>query len=147
MSTKYGLFDTISAGWADVVKNTPKLLPVVLELAALVVAVVILNWLWKRKESNNPGRRTLRLFGVSLLTVLGFVVILLLQPGLEASIGHVVTLTGVLLSAAIALSSTTFISNFMAGIMVGRVCHFRPGDFLKVGDHFGRVSEIRPAGT
>ena len=141
MPTNNGSSD-ISAWWAGVAAKAPKLLPVALELCALVVVVVIVNWLWKRKESANPDRRTLRLLGVSLLTVLGFVVILFLQPGLKNSIGDVVTLAGILLSAAIALSSTTFISNFMAGIMLARVCHFRAGDFLNVGEHFGRVSEI-----
>ena len=39
------------------------------------------------------------------------------------------------------LSSTTFIGNIMAGLMLRVVRSFRPGDFVHVGDYFGRVSE------
>jgi small-conductance mechanosensitive channel len=51
------------------------------------------------------------------------------------------SLLGILLSAAIALSATTFVGNVMAGLMLRAVKNFRPGDFIRVGDHFGRVSE------
>jgi hypothetical protein len=46
-----------------------------------------------------------------------------------------------LVSAAIALSSTTFLGNMMAGVLLRVVRSFRPGDFIRVEGHFGRVSE------
>jgi len=51
-------------------------------------------------------------------------------------------LVGILLSAAIALSSTTFLGNILAGLMLRAIRGFRPGDFVRVGDHFGRVTEL-----
>ena len=45
------------------------------------------------------------------------------------------------LTGTIALSSTTFLGNALAGLMLRAVDNFRPGDFLRVGSHFGRVSE------
>ena len=48
---------------------------------------------------------------------------------------------GVLLSAAIALSSTTFLGNLLAGLMLRSVRNFRLGDFVRCGEHFGRVTE------
>jgi hypothetical protein len=45
------------------------------------------------------------------------------------------------MSAAIALSSTTFLGNALAGIMLRVVRNFRIGDFIRAGDHFGRVTE------
>lgn len=58
-----------------------------------------------------------------------------------ASREQLLKLTGVLLSAAIALSSTSLIGHFMAGLMLRAQRHFRSGDYVRVGEHFGRVSE------
>lgn len=54
--------------------------------------------------------------------------------------GQVVGLMGILISGAIALSSTTFLGNALAGIMSRSVNTFRPGDFISVNGHRGRVS-------
>jgi small-conductance mechanosensitive channel len=113
-----------------------------LEFVGLVVLLVVLNWLLKRWQADNPERGTFRMGIVAFVGVLGFVVILSQLPDARTSVEHMVTLLGILLSAAIALSSTTFISNFMAGIMLKRITPFRPGDFLKAGEHIGRVSDI-----
>ena len=43
--------------------------------------------------------------------------------------------------AAIAFSSTTFVGNVMAGLMLKAVRSFRSGDFVRVQDQFGRVSQ------
>ncbi|MCI5125373.1 MAG: mechanosensitive ion channel family protein [Candidatus Electrothrix sp. AR5] len=51
------------------------------------------------------------------------------------------TFFGIIISAAVAISSTTFISNFMAGVMLSMISTFRPGNFLSVGEHFGKVTE------
>ncbi|MGB5687552.1 MAG: mechanosensitive ion channel family protein [Candidatus Electrothrix sp.] len=50
------------------------------------------------------------------------------------------TFFGIIISATIAISSTTFISNFMAGIMLSSISRFRPGNFLSVGKYFGKVT-------
>ena len=52
------------------------------------------------------------------------------------------SLIGILLSAAIALSSTTFIGNVMAGIMLKVLRNARPGDFITVADLTGRITEM-----
>ena len=44
------------------------------------------------------------------------------------------------LTAVIALSSTTFVANAMAGVMLQATQPFRPGDYLRVGTEFGRVT-------
>ncbi len=44
-------------------------------------------------------------------------------------------------TAIIALSSTTFVSNAMAGLMLRSLGNFHAGDFVLVGEHFGRVTE------
>ncbi len=48
---------------------------------------------------------------------------------------------GILVTATIALSSTTFIGNVMAGLMLKTVRGFKIGDFIQVDNHFGRVTD------
>lgn len=48
---------------------------------------------------------------------------------------------GLIVAVAAAFASTSFVANAMAGLMLRRVKNFRPGDYLSVGDYFGRVSE------
>lgn len=52
-------------------------------------------------------------------------------------------LVGILITAGIAISSTTFIANAMAGIMLGFMHDFEIGDAIQVGDSFGLVVEKR----
>lgn len=61
----------------------------------------------------------------------------------EANVVQIIAgLFGLAISAAIAVASTSFVSNAMAGIMLRKVGNFGPGDFVEVGDHKGRVSKI-----
>ncbi len=53
---------------------------------------------------------------------------------------QVIALIGVLASGVVAFSSTTVISNLMAGVMLHVSRSFRNGDFIRVGDYFGRVA-------
>lgn len=76
---------------------------------------------------------------IALVLTGGVLLVLLLPVGGELK-GQLVSLIGVLLSGAIALSSTTFLGNAMAGIMLRSLRNFRPGDFIHVGEHFGRVT-------
>ncbi|HSH00856.1 MAG TPA: mechanosensitive ion channel domain-containing protein, partial [candidate division Zixibacteria bacterium] len=75
------------------------------------------------------------------LTLVALVLVIMILPISEATRGQLLTLLGILLSAAIALSATTFVGNAMAGLMLRAVRSFRPGDFIRVGEHFGRVTE------
>ena len=87
------------------------------------------------------GRRwSSQLILLGLTAVLVIVVILVL-PISEGTREQLLSLLGIVLTAAIALSSTTFLGNALAGLMLRAVKNYRPGDFLRVGDHFGRVSE------
>ena len=78
---------------------------------------------------------TLVLYGAA---VVAFVLTLPIEDG---SRGQLLSLLGLLVTAAIALSSTTFVGNVMAGLMLRALGNFRPGDFVRVGEQFGRVSE------
>lgn len=74
---------------------------------------------------------------ISLVVLLTMVVALPLTDTIR---GQILSLIGIVLTALIALSSTTFVANAMAGIMLQTTQPFRPGDFIEVDGVFGRVT-------
>ena len=116
----------------------PLLVTVVLSVAILL----ILNKSLRRHWGKNPDaqfRFQLIMLALTLAAVIAFVVTL---PVNDALRGQLLSLLGILLSAAIALSSTTFIGNIMAGIMLKAIKSARPGDFVTVGELTGRITEM-----
>lgn len=114
-------------------------------LTALLVTGLILmmaHWLLLRRQNTlgSEGRMP-RQLSMLLLTAIGFVFIILALPVEESTRGQLLGLLGLLLSAMIALSSTTLVANAMAGLMLRTVKSFRPGDFIRIDEQFGRVSE------
>jgi small-conductance mechanosensitive channel len=98
----------------------------------------LINWFFKRKPDGTEGLL------YPLLTWLnGFVAVIaivILLPISDETRGQILSLLGVVLTAVIALSSTTFVSNAMAGLMLQATKPFRPGDYIRVNDQFGRVT-------
>ncbi|MHC4071055.1 MAG: mechanosensitive ion channel family protein [Planctomycetota bacterium] len=110
-------------------------------IAPVVVGLCIANWyLLGRKRDLDEESRFPRRIIMLLLSGLGVVIIILGLPVGETNITGLLTLFGLLVTAVIALSSTTFVANAMAGLMLRSVRSFRPGDFVRVGEYFGRVS-------
>lgn len=114
-------------------------------LAVFAVASLIVWALHRRQtarvELHGPEARLTGQVGIAVALLIGAVCIVLAMPVSEATRGQVLSLLGVLLTAIIALSSTTFVSNAMAGFMLRSVNNFRPGDFVRIGDLIGRVTE------
>ncbi len=96
------------------------------------------------KHSVGTGQNVRRQVMTILLSFAGLLILIIIIPDQylsETSTGQLLSLIGILLSAAIALSSTTLIGNAMAGLMLRSIKSFRPGDFIAIGDHFGRVTD------
>ncbi len=72
--------------------------------------------------------------------VFGLAFIFAFLPFENDAKNSVLTLFGLAITAIIAISSTTFVSNAMAGVMLKTIKNFSPGDFISVDEHFGRVS-------
>jgi small conductance mechanosensitive channel len=120
----------------------PDLIGAVVAIAVVVAVLWAANWvLLRRRPDLGEGRRFPRRIIMGLLVVLGAVAVLLALPVEEETRHDLITLIGVIVTAAIALSSTTFVANVMAGLMLRAVRSFRSGDFIRVGEHFGRVTE------
>ncbi len=115
-------------------------------LAAILISLVVLAGGY-RLAFGETARQTSgrRLLGYGLLTSLFgmcLVLIILSMPVGDAMHGQLLGFIGILISGAIALSSTTLLGNAMAGVMLRAVGGFKVGDFVRVGEHFGRVTEL-----
>jgi hypothetical protein len=114
-------------------------------LAGIAVMVVLLAFsqrlLLSGLKSKGAEARLPRQLMMLALTLCGLFVILLLLPMEATTRGDVIRLIGVLFTAVIALSSATFVSNAMAGMMVRKIKCFRLGDFVRVKEEFGRITE------
>lgn len=113
-------------------------------LAAVVFGVLGLDGfrrLLDRRYRNQADSNMRIQLIMLLLSFVLVVVVVIVSPIRDAQKGQVLSLLGIVLSASIALSSTTFLGNAMAGLMLRSVRGFRVGDFISVGEHFGRVSE------
>jgi hypothetical protein len=71
----------------------------------------------------------------------GVIIVVLGLPIDSTKQGQLLALIGIIISAGIALSSSTILGNAMAGIMLKTVRNFQSGDFINVDDFFGRVTE------
>lgn len=126
-----------------------KLIQIILNLVPMTVVIaigvglmVLLNRRMVAKSKELGGEGTFR--RQMILTFLGlfFVVAILVTAPLENTTrGNLISLFGIALTGVIALSSTTLASNIMAGLMLHAVRNFNRGDYIRVGDFFGRVTE------
>ena len=127
--------------FVDLLSGILSLTPSVVTLIVVIVLAVLLRRWLERGAGHTSGhkmRNQLLLLGV---TSVGLVLVVLLLPIGDTLRGQILSLIGIVLSAGIALSSTTFLGNMLAGIMLRALRNFRMGDFIGVGDHFGRVSD------
>jgi small conductance mechanosensitive channel len=126
-----------------------KLQPLVMELLpflgvclAVLVALGLGHWLLLARHPNmgNERRfpRQLTLLGATLAGVLLIVVVMPIDQGTR---GQVIGLLGLLVSGLLAFSSTNVLGNLMSGLLLRMTKPFRLGDFVRVGEHFGRVCE------
>jgi small-conductance mechanosensitive channel len=118
------------------------LLPFLATLAVVTAVLATAHTLLNRRYGDYPQARFRVQLVLLTLTLVGVLAVTLTLTRDDAEMrGQLLSFLGILLSAAIALSSTTFLGNALAGILLRVVAGFRIGDFIRVGDDFGRVSE------
>lgn len=121
------------------IKYAVNLAPAVLTLIAVTLILMLMNYLMRRNQSGEmPVIRQVLLL---LSTAAGILFVIFMLPITETSRGQVLSLLGIVITAVIALSSTTFVANIMAGLMLRAVNSFNPGDFIRCQEMFGRVTE------
>lgn len=111
-------------------------------VASLLILVAVLAGIHRFLKANpNSALNESKSWVYSAVAAFGLAVIFALLPIESSAKNSVFSLLGILITAVIAISSTTFASNAMAGIMLRIIRNFKAGDFIAVGEHFGRVSE------
>lgn len=117
------------------------LFPSAFTLFLVIALAVVLRRVLEGSSAASTGRKMRNQLILLAVTGFGLVLVVLLLPIGDNLRGQILSLIGIVLSAGIALSSTTFLGNMLAGIMLRAVRSFRMGDFIEVGGHFGRVSD------
>jgi len=128
--------------WLDVFLGVGSILPLTLTLAVVAVSLALINAGLRRRWKDRPDAQFQFQLIMMTLTFVGVLAVIVALPITDALRGQLLSLIGLLLSAAIALSSTTFIGNIMAGIMLKVIRSARPGDWITVGDITGRITEM-----
>ncbi len=120
----------------------PIFLPILLVFALVSTGLWVAHWFFFRRNGGlkEEDRFSARV-GMLLLVGIGVVLILLALPLDKETHKELFQLLALLITAVITLSSTTFVSNALAGFMLRGMQSFRLGDFLRVENQFGRVTE------
>lgn len=106
----------------------------------LVILLLIFNsWIFNRFKSvtsdANIAKRSVSFFLV-LFGALSFILVLPIEKSLK---GQILSFFGIIISAGIALSSTTVLGNLIAGLMNNSMKRFRNGDLISLDQMQGRV--------
>ena len=116
--------------------------PFVAIVIAVVAGLLICHWaLIGRQSELGDERKFPRQLMMLGLTIVGVLMTVLVLPISEGARNQLIGLIGIVISGVLAFSSTTIISNLMAGMLLRITKPFKVGDFIRIGDHFGRVSE------
>jgi small conductance mechanosensitive channel len=114
----------------------------------LLTSFFVITLLWlahlvliKRHQSSGNEKLFSRQLVMLVLTVIGIIAVALSLPVSDSTRNQVIGLIGLVISGVFAFSSSTLFSNIMAGTMLRVTMPFRTGDFIQVGDFFGRVVE------
>lgn len=113
--------------------------PSFLVVGFTLLIVILGAWIARRRNEATAGALYQLLIWATIS--LGVVVTVIVLPISDQTQGQILSLLGVVLTAVIALSSTTFVANAMAGVMLHFTQPFRPGDYVRVKEEFGRVTK------
>ncbi len=124
------------------IEDLARFVPLLGTIAAVIIVLGAVDWTLRRRWHGDPDAQFRFQLIMLALSFAGLLTVIVALPINDAVRGQLLSLIGILLSAAIALSSATFIGNIMAGIMLKVVRNARPGDFITVANLTGRVTEM-----
>ncbi|AMO66894.1 mechanosensitive ion channel family protein [Zhongshania aliphaticivorans] len=113
---------------------------------AVVMGLLFATWLFTRKvfavQKSHGADTRYREQGTRLAFRLSGLLLAISTIPMNGELrGQLLSLVGLLMSAAIALSSTSVMGNLMAGFMLRTVNSFRAGDYIEFRGELGRVSQ------
>lgn len=115
--------------------------PGIIVVMGTLILLAALGYIF-RKTRIFSEQKTFEQFILFLVALVGLVVFVLTLPISDNTKQTLLSFFGILIGATIALSSTTFVANGMSGIMLSRIKPFKAGDYIRVEETFGKVSEI-----
>jgi len=120
----------------------PDYLPLIIVTAVVLITLRFIQWLWLGKKFDAfSDRKIIPQVLMLVFGIVGAVFIILALPISDTLRGNILSLLGLVMTGVMALSSTTFVANAFAGSMLRLTRSFRIGDYIKVGDQGGRVTE------
>lgn len=142
------VIDEVKEGFDQAVDNSPLLGIELSQIVYLVLTIVFVaaiyygsKYLLDRQIKGKTDKGLIRSIVLFVIALIGIIAIILALPMGNELRGQITSLIGIVLAAALSLSSATFLGNAMAGIQNSMINSFKPGDFVKVNEIFGRVSE------
>lgn len=122
---------------------TEYILPI-LVIFALIALLTINKFVIQKVFSTNDHRliiqRSIALF-LSFAALIAFILVLPIKESLQ---GQILSVIAIIISAGIALSSTTVLGNIMAGLMNSSMNRFRNGDLIEIEKVQGRLVRKSP---
>ena len=117
-------------------------LPTVITLGFFTALHWFAHWfLFKRDVQQSHEHMFARQLIMLVLILVAVVAVVISLPISESSESQVLSLIGLLLSGLLAFSSTTIISNLVAGAVMRFTEPFKTGDYIRVKEVFGKVTE------
>ncbi|UCH66377.1 MAG: mechanosensitive ion channel, partial [Ignavibacterium sp.] len=107
----------------------------------IIIALIITRWIFKKIERGKEKSSITRQVIYVIIILLGALALTISLPIEQTLKGQIIALIGIVLSAAFAFSSTTLIGNALAGLMNANIKNFNPGDFIRIENNFGRVTQ------
>ncbi len=112
-----------------------------LVLVVLILILMFNAWVFKRikfvKSYGSVIKGTISVFVV----MIGMLIFIFTFPMEKELRGQILSFLAIIISAGIALSSTTVLGNLIAGIMNNTMKRFKNGDLIQIGDLQGRVTK------
>ena len=128
---------------ADLFAAIKEFLPLIVSLIVVLFILWLANRLLLRRKANlNPDAVLTRQMVMIGLSILGLIFVLLSIPMSETTRGQILSLLGIVFTGIIAFSSSSLIANIMSGLMIRFIKSFHTGDFIRVNEQFGRVTEV-----
>ncbi len=115
--------------------------PTVLTAFFFYIIYLLVKKLLERQSKGQADKALIRSIVLFSIGLIGFISIILAIPMSPDQKGQITNLIGIVLSAVLGLSATTFIGNALAGIALKLRRNIKPGDFISVDGIFGRVTE------
>ncbi|MGJ8641703.1 MAG: mechanosensitive ion channel family protein [Opitutaceae bacterium] len=120
----------------------PDYLPLIIVTTVVVVALRLIQWLWLSKKFDPfSDSKVIPQLLMLVFSIVGVVFIILALPISDTLRGNILSLLGLVMTGVMALSSTTFVANAFAGSMLRLTRSFRVGDYIRIGEQGGRVTE------